>query len=155
MDPVRQHLLAALKGGLAYDTFDSILNEFTSEDRGRIPQGAEHSPWQILEHMRIALRDIIDFCRNEAGGYQELKWPDEYWPTSTLPSTDAWTKTLEAYKSDLAEFVTLVADPANDLFAPFLWGEGQTLMREALLVTDHAAYHLGQLVELKRWLDKS
>lgn len=149
MDTVRQHLVALLEGGQAYDTFDSITSGFKPSDRGRIPSGAEHSAWQILEHMRLALRDILDFTQNENGDYAEKAWPEGYWPGA---ASGDWNETIKAYRADLMEMKSLVKDRKRDLFAPFPWGDGQTLFREAALAADHAAYHLGQLVGLQRWL---
>ncbi|HWA83707.1 MAG TPA: DinB family protein [Fimbriimonadaceae bacterium] len=152
MDQIRQHLVAALRGGQAYDTFDGIVAEFKPGEYDIVPPGARHSAWQILEHMKISLRDILDFCQNEDGSYEELDWPAEYWPESQSPVPGGWEQTIEAYHADLREFVGLIRDESRDLFTPFSWGQGQTLFREALLVADHAAYHLGQLVELHRWI---
>lgn len=149
MDAIREHLVRQLQGGLAYDTFESIVGEFSPNERGRIPEGAEHSPWQILEHMRISLRDILDFTQNEDGSYRERDWPAEYWPTEALGD---WEGTINSYQADLKEMESLVSDLNRDLAAVFPWGEGQSLLREALLAADHAAYHLGELVELKRWI---
>jgi hypothetical protein len=149
MDPLRLHVIALLKGGQAYDTFDDVVNEFAPEQRGIIPPGAEHSPWQIVEHMRIALRDILDFSQNEKGDYKHLDWPEGYWPKEALGD---WEETIRSYRADMEEMERLVNDPERNLFQPFPWGDGQTLLREALLAADHAGYHLGQLVELKRWI---
>ncbi len=149
---LRDHLIAQLHGGQAYDTFDDIVDEFSSEQRGVVPDKAEHSAWQILEHLRISLRDILDYCRNEEGKYAEKNWPEDYWPKEAEPPTPAsWEDAMKAYHSDLSDFEDLVR--TQDLVAPFAWSEqGHTLLREALLVSDHAAYHLGQLVLLKRLL---
>jgi hypothetical protein len=152
MDSLRLHVLAALKGGLAYDTFDSIVAEFGAGERGLVPRGAEVSAWQILEHMRFCLRDILEFTENEDGSYVEPDWPAAYWSSDPLPSAEAWDATIQAYKDDLRRMEELVSDPSRDLFEPFPWAPDYTLLREALLVADHAAYHLGQLVELKRWV---
>lgn len=154
-DQLRQHLAAAIRGGQAYDTFEGIVSEFKPGEYGIVPPGAERSAWQVLEHMRIALRDILDFSRNEDGSYKELDWPGEYWPDSAEPEPGGWERTIAAYHADLREFMVLVMDEKRDLFEPFVWGDGQTLLREALLVADHAAYHLGQLVELHRWIAAS
>lgn len=149
---LRDHLLAQLHGGQAYDTFDDIVDEFSPEQRGIVPDGAEHSAWQILEHMRLSLRDILDYCRNEDGKYTEKNWPADYWPKEAEPPTsNSWDDSKKAYLSDLSEFEELVR--TGDLTAPFAWSEqGHTLLRETLLVSDHAAYHLGQLVLLRELL---
>ena len=153
MDALRQHVVALLKGGQAYGTFDEIVADFAVEELGLVPKGAERSPWQIVDHMRTALRDILDFSQNETGTYVERKWTDEYWPDRPTPEPGAWEQTIAAYLEDVAELEGLIGDPNRDLFAVFPWGDGQSLLREALLAADHAAYHLGQLVELRRWID--
>ena len=105
----------------------------------------------MLEHIRIAQRDILDFSRG--GDYEELNWPADYWPAAPKPpSASDWDESVTAVKTDLAALKALVEDPKSDLFAPFPWGDGQTLLREALLVADHNAYHLGEMMVLKRIL---
>ena len=147
---LREHLARALRGGLAYDTFEAIVAEFPPDRRGIVPPGAEHSAWQILEHIKIAQRDILDFIRNEDGSYQEKRWPDEYWPAAAAPpDDDTWGRSVEAILADRWAIETLVLNDKTDLFAPFPWGDGQTLLREVLLTGDHAAYHLGQIVVLQ------
>ena len=155
MDSLRSHVLAALKGGLAYESFDNILAEFRENERGAVPPGAEVSAWQILEHMWFCLRDILEFTENEDGSYVEPEWPAAYWSSDPLPSAEAWDITVQSYKADLRRMEELVSDPSRDLLAPFPWAPDYTLLREALLVVDHAAYHLGQLVELRRWINSS
>jgi hypothetical protein len=152
MDPLRTHLLSLLKGGQAFDTFEDLTAEFKVDERGVMPEGAEHSAWQILEHMRITQRDILDFSQNEDGKYEEKAWPKEYWPPSLLPSAEAWDESVRVYQSDREELERLVRDERIDLFKPFPWDQEKTLLREILLAADHAAYHLGELVQLKRWL---
>jgi hypothetical protein len=153
LQPLRNRLIANLCGGQAYDTFEEIVGEFSPGLRGAIPAGAEHSAWQILEHLRISQRDILDFCRNQDGSYQEKNWPEDYWPRDTAPSQPKkWDVSIEAFLADRAALEALVKDDNRDLFAPFPWGDGQTLLREALLAADHAGYHLGQLVILRRLL---
>lgn len=151
LQSLREHVAAVLRGGQAYDTFEAIIADFPPDQRGVVPAGAEHSAWQILEHMRIAQHDILDFIRNEDGSYKELRWPDEYWPSSASPpEVAAWTRSVEAYLVDRHAIQALVLDEKSDLFAVFTWGSGQTLLREALLSAEHAAYHLGQIVILTR-----
>lgn len=142
-----------LRGGQAYDTFDAIIGDFSPELRGVVPAKAGRSAYQIVEHLRRSLRDILDFSQNEDGSYKESAWPDDYWPQDPAPPRqDAWDEAVQAYKRDLSEMEGLVSDRASDLFRPFPWGDGQTLLREALLAADHAAYHLGELVMLRRVL---
>src|SRR5205085_4783464 len=130
-----------------YDTFEAIIADFPSHLRGFAPSGSEHSAWQILEHMRIAQRDILDFIRNTDGTYKELRWPEDYWPKSASPPDEnSWSKSIATIRADRNAIEALVLDEKTDLFAPFPWGDGQTLLREALLSSEHAAYHLGQIV---------
>jgi hypothetical protein len=119
-----------------------------------VPEGLPYSGWQILEHIRITQRDILEFSSNTDGSYKELKWPEEYWPKSAEPpSEDAWEHSIEQIRTDRKVFEKLLhsADDAA-LVAPFAWGDGQSLLREALLVADHDAYHLGELVVVRRLL---
>lgn len=154
MTSLRDHVVRLLRGGQAYDTFDAIVGEFSPDLRGVVPPGAERSAWEILEHLRLSLRDILDFSRNEDGSYVEQPWPEGYWPsTSAPPDAGAWDATVAAFLDDRAALEALVQDSAQDLFRPFPWGDGQTLLREALLAADHASYHLGQLVIVRRLLD--
>jgi hypothetical protein len=148
MESVRQHLIQQLRGGQAFDSFDEIVGEFSPEMRGTVPNGAERSPWQILEHMRIALRDILDYSQNSDGSYREKKWPEEYWPKNPAPSADGWRKSIDTFKADLAELEQLVKD--GELTAAFSWSPDHTLLREILVASDHNAYHLGELVMLRR-----
>jgi hypothetical protein len=150
---LREHLAANLHGGHAYDTFESITGEFTPEERGVVPDSAGHSAWQILQHMRISQKDILDFSRNQDGSYVEKNWPEDYWPKDAAPPDDsAWDRSVREFQADLEFFESMVKDPNCDLFAPFPWGDGQTLLREALMLADHNGYHLGQMVILKRLL---
>ncbi|MGH9558276.1 MAG: DinB family protein, partial [Bryobacteraceae bacterium] len=148
---LRDHLLYLLRGGGAHADFDSAIKGLPADLRGKRPRGAPHSPWELLEHMRLAQFDILDFCRNPE--YVGRKWPDDYWPKSAAPpSTSAWTKSVRAFREDLEAMCELVANPIKDLFARIPRGEEQTVLREALLVADHNAYHLGQLVLVRRLL---
>ena len=154
LQSLREHVARTLRGGQAYDTFEAIVAEFPSHRRGFAPPGSEHSAWQILEHMRIAQRDILDFTRNSDGSYKEMNWPDDYWPKSASPPDDfAWSKSVAAFQADRDAIEALVLDEKTDLFAPFPWGDGQTVLREALLSAEHAAYHLGQIVTLSQLVD--
>jgi len=116
--------------------------------RGKRPKGAEHSLWELVDHMRLAQRDILEFSRNPE--YQSPPFPEGYWPaTKAPPSEKAWSKSVRDFRADLGAMGTLVAE-SLDLFAPFAHGTGQTLLREALLLADHNAYHLGQIVLVRR-----
>ncbi len=147
---LRQHLLKQLEAEAAHVSFDDLVADWPAELRGRKPEGAAHTPWQLLEHLRIAQWDILDFCRNP--DYQELEFPAGYWPpTEAPPSESAWEESLRAFRADREELKRKwVANPKVDLFARIPHGQGQTYLREALLVASHNSYHLGQLVLLRR-----
>ena len=150
-DPLRAHLLELLRGGHAHLSFDDAVRDLPADLRGKAPRGSPYTAWQLVEHMRLAQDDILRFSRNTDGSYEELEWPDDYWPKAKAPRDDAeWEASLAAFRADRKAMEALVADPAQDLFAPFPWGDGQTLLREAMLAADHTAYHLGQLVLLRR-----
>lgn len=150
-DSLRQHVLHLLGGGGAHLHFDAAIAGLPTKLRGAKVHGVPYTPWQLLEHMRMAQWDILDFCRNP--NYKELKFPDDYWPsTHAPPSAAAWAKSVRAFRRDLKAMCRLVANPRTDLFARIPHGQGQTILREALLVADHNAYHLGQLVMLRRLL---
>lgn len=136
----------------AHATFHETATDFPAHLRGVKPKGASHSPWQLLEHMRIAQEDILDFSRNPE--YKEKKWPDEYWPAEDAPpDEEAWDKSVKQFQHDLKELQALVADTKHDLLAAIPHAKGQTLLREALLVADHNSYHVGQLMFLRKMLE--
>jgi len=153
-DPVetlRRHLAPLLEGRGAHATADAILSDFPSELRGVRPVGSDHTAWRLLEHLRIAQQDILEFSRDES--WTSPDFPDGYWPPDGAPPTsNAWDESLAAFLADLAAMRGLVLDPATDLFRRIPWGNGQTILREALLVADHNAYHLGQMVTLRKAL---
>ena len=150
-DPVREQIINLLKGGQAHLTLDDALKDFPEKLRGVTPPGAQHSAWQLLEHLRIAQWDILEFSRDAK--HVSPKWPDGYWPTSDKPPTDAqWKKSISAIKKDLQAMQRLVEDPSTDLYSKIPHGTGQNILREALLIADHNAYHLGQLVLVRRLL---
>ena len=151
---LEKQLLALLKGGQAHAGFDKAVNDLPSELRGERPEHVPYSAWQLLEHLRITQRDILDFSTNRGGaGYQPLKWPEEYWPKQAAPAEDAaWQASVDAMRRDREAFEALVQAEEADLVTPFPWGDGQTLLREALLLADHTAYHVGELVLLRRLL---
>jgi hypothetical protein len=151
-DPLRKHLLDLLRMKGAHLNYDEAVAGFPTELRGKKPKGAPHTPWQLLEHLRIAQWDILDFSRNP--GYEEMKFPDDYWPkTAAPPDDDAWDQSVAQFRQDLKSMEELIADPKADLAARIPHGKGQTLLREALLVADHNSYHLGQLVFLRKMLE--
>ena len=148
---LRQHLLDLLNGGQAHATFEKAVKNLPVNLRGKRPKGAEHSPWEILEHLRIAQRDILEFSRNAT--HQSPDWPSGYWPAQPAPfDAKAWDRSVRAFRRDLKALCDLVADPTTDLYERIPHGDGQTILREALLAADHNAYHLGELVLVRRLL---
>jgi hypothetical protein len=148
---LRQHLVDLLKGGNAHTAFDEVIAGIPVKLRGKKPAGLPHSPWMLLEHLRLAQWDILEFSRNKK--HTSPDWPEGYWPqTEAPPSAAAWDNSIKGFRKDLKAFQALVADPTTDLHARIPWGEGQTVLREALLVADHNAYHLAQLVDVRRLL---
>jgi hypothetical protein len=148
---LREHLLYLLKGDGAHADFEAAVKGLPADLRGKRPKGAAHSPWEVLEHMRIAQWDILEFTRNAK--HVSPEFPGGYWPTALAPPNEkAWDKSADAFRSDLKTMTELIANESADLFAPIPHGEGKTILREALLVADHNAYHLGELVLLRRLL---
>jgi hypothetical protein len=148
---LREHVLYLLSGGGAHAKFDDVVKSMPEKLRGEKPEGLPHSAWMLLEHMRIAQWDILEFSRNAK--HKSPEWPEGYWPkTDAPPSTKAWDKSIQQFHADLKTMEDLVSDLKTDLFAPIAWGDGQTILREALLVADHNAYHLGQIVDVRRLL---
>lgn len=145
----RHHVAALLDGGHAHATFEAAVKGIPPALRNRRPRGMPYSPWQLLEHMRIAQWDILEFSRD--AGHVSPTWPEGYWPSEDATDT-AWRKSVRAFRSDLEAMKALVMDPRSDLTARIPWGNGQTLLREALLAADHNAYHIGELVVLRRLL---
>jgi hypothetical protein len=149
---LRKHLINLLTKAEAHVDVQSSLREFPPELRGRKPAGAPHTPWQLLEHMRIAQWDIVQFSLDAK--HKSPTWPDEYWPKTEAPPSDkAWSQSVRQFLNDLDAVCKMVNDPEIDLYARIPHGEGQTYLREALLVADHNGYHLGQLVMLRRILE--
>jgi hypothetical protein len=148
---LREHLLFLLCGGGAHLDFKTAVADLPLALRGARPAGVPHTPWRLLEHLRIAQWDILEFCRNPR--HVSPPFPDGYWPAGDAPpDPQAWDQSVAAFCADLRAMRELVADPATDLFAPIPHGQGQTFLREALLVADHLSYHLGQLVVVRRAL---
>lgn len=146
---LRQHLLELLDGGGAHVKFDAAIRDIPEKLRGKKPDGLPHSAWMLLEHLRIAQWDILEFSRNSK--HESPKWPEGYWPGSDADDT-AWNRSIREFRRDLKSVQDLVADPKTDLYAPLPWGSGQTILREALLVADHNAYHVAQIVDVRRLL---
>jgi hypothetical protein len=151
-EELRTQLVALLDGGQAHATFEDAVRDFPVELRGVVPDGLPYSAWQILEHIRIAQRDILDFSAPPTGGYQAMEWPAAYWPEEKQPGPGAWERSVAAVEADRVKFKALITRPEANLGKPFLWGTGQNLLREALLIADHNAYHVGELIVLRRLL---
>jgi len=148
---LRKHLIELLDGAQAHAAFDNVMDDFPAKKRGEIPKGLPHSAWMLLEHMRLAQRDILDFSRNPK--YKPLKWPADYWPkTPAPPNAAAWDESVKSFHDDLEAMKKLVLDSKTDLFPKIPRGEGQTVLREAMLLADHNSHHLGQLIDVRRLL---
>jgi hypothetical protein len=148
---LRKHLVELLKAGNAHVTMADAFADFPVEQRGAYANGLEHTAWQLLEHIRIAQRDILEFSRNPK--HVSPDFPEGYWPKTPCPHDDPeWTKSVQSVASDLRAMIRLVTNARTDLFAALPWGEGQTVLREALVLADHNAYHVGQMVDLRRAL---
>jgi len=148
---LRDHVLYLLRDGGAHLSFDKAVAGLPAKLRGAKPPGVPHTPWRLLEHMRIAQWDILEFSRNSH--HASPKFPEGYWPKGEAPpNAAAWNDSLKQFRADLKGMENLVADPKTDLFARIPHGDGQTILREALLVADHNSYHLGQMVVIRRML---
>jgi hypothetical protein len=148
---LREHIIELLKGGGAHTTFEEATTGIPAGLRGQKPAGLPHSPWMLLEHLRIAQWDILEFSRNRK--HVSPDWPKGCWPRSEAPpSSAAWNASVGKFRRDLKTMQDLVANPKTDLFARIPWGESQTILREALLVADHNAYHVAQLIDVRRQL---
>ena len=148
---MKAQLAKALDWGHAHAGFDKAVKDFPAGLRGRRVHGLPHSAWEILEHLRLAQHDILDFSRNPK--YKALKWPDDYWPASPEPPDDtAWDRSVAAFKRDRRAVQKMAANPRLNLDRKIPHGDGQTYLREILLVLDHNAYHVGELVQLRRLL---
>ncbi len=147
---LRKHLVSLLREGHAHAGFDSAIRGLPAKARGKKAKGAPYTAWELLEHMRLAQWDILEFSRDSK--HVSPDFPSGYWPKTKTPPPGAWEKSMRAFRRDLRAMERLVANPRTDLFARIPHGSGQTILREALLVADHNAYHLGQLVMLRRLL---
>ena len=148
-----KELALQLRGGNAHAPLDKVANGVPPEKQGIAPPGMPYSLWQLLEHIRIAQRDMLEFCTNHDGHYQHMKWPDDYWPKSPAPpSKNAWDDSVRQIEADREAFIELLSAKNADLFGKLPWGDGQTLFHEACLILDHQAYHLGEMVAIRRAL---
>ena len=149
---LRQQISKFIDWEEAHADLSSSVDNFPAELRGRVPEGMPHSGWQLLEHIRLALWDIVEFSRDTA--HPSPPWPEGYWPKSAAPPNEkAWEQSVQSIRDGLDALRALIEDPKHDLLAPLPGGTGQTLLRQALLAADHNAYHLGQLVLVRRALD--
>ena len=147
----RKQLVELLEGGGAHATLDDAIKGMPEKLRGAKPGSLPHSAWMLLEHLRLAQWDILEFSRNSK--HESPKWPEGYWPKAEAPpSTSAWDKSIQQFRKDRKAMQGLVANPKIDLCAAIPWGDGQTILREALLVADHTAYHIAQIVDVRRLL---
>jgi uncharacterized damage-inducible protein DinB len=147
----RDHVRRLLAWEEAHVGFEKAVDGIPEAARGRRPEGVPYSAWQLLEHMRLAQHDILDFCVNPK--YEEMKWPDDYWPKDPAPpSAEAWDVSVRQFLADRAALQAMAADTSRDLTATIPHGSGQTYLRELLLVADHNAHHVGELVVVRRLL---
>ncbi len=150
-DPIREHIVKLLGWDEAHVGFDAAVANLAEPLRGRRVEGFPHSVWELVEHLRLAQRDLLDFCRDRA--YRAPKWPDDYWPASAAPpDSAAWDRSLSVFRADRQALQAFAADPALDLTARIPHGTGQTYLRSILLVADHNAYHIGQVVAVRQQL---
>jgi uncharacterized damage-inducible protein DinB len=148
---LREHVLYLLRGGGAHLDFEKAFADLPEELRGAKPESLPFTAWRLLEHMRIAQRDILEFSRNPK--HVSPGWPEGYWPPADAPaSSEEWDRSVAAFRADRRAMERLVANPKTDLQARIAHGDGQTVLREALLIADHNAYHVGQIVILRRLL---
>lgn len=150
-DELKTQLKALLDGGQAHARLEEAVAGLPFELQGRVPEGLPYSAWQLLEHIRLAQRDILDFSDNADGSYRPMQWPDDYWPKDPAPpDATAWDRSVAALRQDRTVFEQLLQ--TRDLVEAFPWGNGQNLLREALLIADHESYHTGELIAVRRLL---
>ena len=148
---LRDHLLEMLRGGSAHVDLATVVDDFPAESAGTKLENVPYTPWQVLEHMRFTVSDLLLFSTDPK--YVAPKWPDDYWPAKETPQSGEGEASVKALKADLAAFEGMIADPKANLYAKIPWGDGQTLLREVLLAGQHTSYHLGQIVVLRRQLE--
>ena len=146
---VREQLRALLEGGNAHMTFDEAIANFPREQMNTKPQNVPYTPWQLLEHIRMAQWDILEFIRNPQ--YISPPWPEGYWPAESVQADEsAWEKTLASFRADQYRLLEMVADPKVNLYTPIPHGDGQTILQEILVVADHNAYHIGEFATYRQ-----
>ena len=149
---VREQLLALLRGGQAYMPFDQAVANFPPEHINDFPPHVPYTPWQLLEHLRIAQWDILEFIRNP--DHESPPWPEGYWPPREASADSGmWTQTIAAFQADLQTLQAIVADPATDLYASLPHAPSYTIVREILVVADHNAYHIGEFAILRQVME--
>ena len=148
----RQHLTSSLRGGNAFEPVEKIFDEIPKDRRFEVPPGLERSAWQVVDHMRRTLEDLLAYSENWNGDYKELDWPKDYWPPEQ-GNPDDWDKSVAGFAEARKKLERLVDDPSRELTAPFPWSKDHTLLREVLLAIEHTSYHSGQLVEIARVLN--
>jgi uncharacterized damage-inducible protein DinB len=147
----REQIAKMLDWEEAHAGFETAVSDLPTALQGKQPAGLPYSPWQLLEHLRISQHDILDFCVNPK--YREMSWPNDYWPAAAEPkSAGAWNESVQRFKQDRSALQRLARDPSIDLDARIPHGSGQTYLRELLLVADHTAYHVGELIVVRRLL---
>ncbi len=150
-EELQTQLKALLDGGQAHAKLDEAVADMPLDLQGRVPDSLPYSAWQLLEHMRLAQKDILDFSDNADGSYTPMQWPDDYWPKNAAPPDKAsWQRSVAALKADRDTFEKLLQ--TRDLVQPFPWGAGQNLLREAFLIAAHESYHTGELIAVRRLL---
>jgi uncharacterized damage-inducible protein DinB len=148
---LREQLADLIQNSHAHAGFDAAVKGFPWDKAGVVPPGLPHSVWQLLEHIRIAQNDILEFSRS--ADHVSPEWPAGYWPRSAGPASESeWNGSIRAFRRDGQEFQRLLRDEKQDLYRPFPWGQSQTLLREALLIIDHNSHHLGQLILVRKAL---
>lgn len=148
---LREQLIEFLQGKGAHASTLDAVEDFPAALYAKKPPGSPHNAWQMLEHIRFTLHDLLDFCTNAK--YEAPQWPEGYWPTHEAPArAEEWKKSVDALRQDMQAFQALLRDPQTDLHKSIPWGEGQTVLHEALLAIDHTSYHIGQLVLLRKQL---
>jgi DinB family protein len=150
-ESLRQQLARFIDFGEAHVASDAALAPLDLSLQGKRVQGLPHSPWELLEHIRITQHDILDFCVNPK--YEEMKWPDDYWPKSPAPpAADSWKESVSSFNEDRDALRELATNTKTDLLAKIPHGDGQTYLRELILAQDHLSYHTGQLVLVRQAL---
>jgi hypothetical protein len=147
---LRDHLLEMLRGGSAHVDLATVVDDFPAKLTGAKLKNAPYTPWQVLEHMRFTVNDLLLFSTDPK--YVAPKWPDDYWPAKEAPQPGEWEASVKALKADLAAFEGMIRDPKANLYAKIPWGDGQTLLREVILAGQHNSYHLGEMVLMRREL---